>query len=248
MIQTLLKEIDAKQHLINNYRPFEDIGLLREIQAFYRVGIVFSSNALEGYTYTLSETKILLEDGLTAGGKSMRDAYAVLGHAKAYDYMFQLLHASSISESDLKTMHAMLGESLCNDAIAGEYRQKSAFISGSQYPLTEYQNIPNAIQRLMAYISPQNYTKHPLLRAAQFHKDFVFIHPFADGNGRIARLGMNTLLIQKGYLPIIIAPILRNDYITSLEKAHHNDSDFIKLIAQCKLETQKEMLRLLKGR
>lgn len=247
MIQTLLKEIDAKQSIINGYRPFEDEGLLREIQAFYRVGIVYSSNALEGYTYTLSETKILLEDGLTAGGKPMRDAYAVLGHGEAYDYMFKLLHAPSICESDLKTMHTMLGESLHNNAVAGEYRQKPAFISGSQYPLTDFKAIPQSMHKLISDISQNHGHQHPLLLAAQFHKDFVFIHPFADGNGRIARLGMNTLLIQKSYLPLIIPPILRHDYITSLEKAHRNDSDFIRLIAQCELETQKEMIRLLKG-
>ncbi|MFI3271786.1 MAG: Fic family protein [Pseudomonadota bacterium] len=245
MLKKILEQIDAKQDAIRSYRPFEDAGLLRQLQSFYRVGIVYSSNALEGYTYTLSETKILLEDGLTAGGKSMRDALAVLGHAKAYDHMFSLLRSDVITENDVLTMHSMLGESLYNDAVVGQYRNQAAFISGSRYTLTPYDEIPLAMENLFARIAQKRDAVHPLLLAAQFHKELVFIHPFADGNGRVARLAMNTLLIQKGFLPVVIPPILRHDYIASLEKAHQNDNDFIRLIAQCELETQKEMLRLL---
>jgi Fic family protein len=90
--------------------------------------------------------------------------------------------------------------------------------------------------------------EHPVILTTQTHKQLVFIHPFADGNGRVTRLVMNTLLIQKGFLPVIIPPILRSDYITALEIAHNNDSEFIDFILIREIETQKEMLRLLKGK
>ena len=240
----LLTQIDEKQKIINNQRPF-DSELLSEIQGFYRVGIVYSSNALEGYSYTLSETKILLEDGLTAGGKPMRDAYAVEGHGHAYDYMFTLINNSSINKNDLLQMHEMIGGSLDNDAVAGAYRDKRAFITGSNYPVTDVKNIAREMDELFEYVEINRDKIHPVELAAQLHKKLVFIHPFADGNGRIARLAMNTLLIQNSYLPVVIPPVLRQEYIESLEKARKNDNDFVNLIARCEIETQKEFIRLL---
>ena len=114
--------IDENQKRINRERNC-DSEFLKEIQDFYRVEIVYSSNALEGYTYTIFETKILLEDGLTAGGKPMRDAYAVLGHARAYDYMFSLFNKSSISENDILFMErasARISSSFSSSPSSGE--------------------------------------------------------------------------------------------------------------------------------
>jgi len=89
---------------------------------------------------------------------------------------------------------------------------------------------------------------HPVIYAATLHKEFVFIHPFVDGNGRVARLLMNVALAQAGYIIAIIPPLRRAEYINALEKAHKNDSDFIKLIASCVYETQKDLLRMANGK
>ena len=89
---------------------------------------------------------------------------------------------------------------------------------------------------------------HPVVYAAKLHKDFVFIHPFVDGNGRVARLLMNLALMQAGYIIAVIPPLKRSEYISALEKAHKNDADFIKLIASCVYETQKDLLRMANGK
>ncbi|NGX29119.1 MAG: Adenosine monophosphate-protein transferase SoFic [Candidatus Anoxychlamydiales bacterium] len=86
--------------------------------------------------------------------------------------------------------------------------------------------------------------KHPCIAAALAHKEFVFIHPFVEGNGRIARLLMNLIFLQDSYNIVIIPSILRNEYIESLEKAHLNDADFIYFILRMLRETQKDYLRL----
>ena len=86
--------------------------------------------------------------------------------------------------------------------------------------------------------------KHPVEFAALFHKEFVFIHPFIDGNGRVARLLMNLILLQENYNIGIIPLITRQEYIDTLEKAHNNDADFIHFIARMIRETQKDYLRL----
>ena len=80
------RELAENQKKISGARPFAE-PLLPRLRAYYRIGLTWSSNALEGNTLTESETKVLLEDGLTAGGKPLRDTYEAVGHAKAYDFM-----------------------------------------------------------------------------------------------------------------------------------------------------------------
>ena len=247
MLADLLNRIDANQSIINACRPFENAGLVKEIRDFYRIGIVYSSNAIEGYSYTLSETKILIEDGLTAGGKPLRDAFAVTGLAKAYDYMFSLLHGSGLTEKDLLAMHGMLSNSLENNAKAGAYRDKHVFVTGSRYPVCQPDEIAAHMDALFTRERMTRQDEHPVVHAARFHKDLVFIHPFADGNGRVSRLAMNILFIQNGYLPVVISPVLRHEYMECLEKAQRNDNDFVIFIARSVIETQKDLLRLLRG-
>lgn len=103
----LFQQIDLYKAVIDELRPFEG-DLLNEIKAYYRIGLTWSSNALEGNTLTESETKVLLEDGLTVGGKPLRDTFEALGHAQAYDLMFSLLRSHQITEADTLTMHQRL--------------------------------------------------------------------------------------------------------------------------------------------
>ncbi|MCL2630806.1 MAG: Fic family protein [Firmicutes bacterium] len=236
-------KIDKLKAEIDKVRPF-DGEILKELQAYYRVGLTYSSNALEGNTLTISETKILLEDGLTAGGKPLRETFEVLGHAKAYDYMFSLLRERRITENDLLTMHKLFYSDI--DANnAGIYRNKTVFITGSSYPVTEVKKISSEMAKLMVWAKEERSKYHPVEFAAQLHKRFVFIHPFIDGNGRLARLIMNTVLIQDGYMMAIIPPVLRSEYISLLEKARKDDKQFIEFIAARVYETEKEIIRLL---
>ena len=89
---------------------------------------------------------------------------------------------------------------------------------------------------------------HPVEFAAIIHKDLVTIHPFIDGNGRAARLLMNLALLQAGYPVAIIPPILRRDYLDTLNKTHKgDDGHFINFIAGVCYESSKEYLRLLES-
>lgn len=243
----LLKKIDGYQQRIEKFRPFEE-NLLPLVRNYYRIGLVYSSNALEGFTYTETETKILLEDGLTAGGRPLRDTFAVLGHAKAYDYMYTLLHSNALTEKDILTFHTLLEGSLDNNALPGTYRNVPAFVSGSDRPFLRHQDIQSEMDKLFDFMKEKRNIFHPVEFGAILHKKLIAIHPFADGNGRVTRLAMNTSLIQKGFLPVIIPPILRHEYIAGLRQVdRNNDKPFFEFIFRCEIETQKEMLRLLEG-
>ncbi|PKM44560.1 MAG: cell filamentation protein Fic [Firmicutes bacterium HGW-Firmicutes-8] len=235
--------LDLYKAAIDERRPFEG-EMLTQIKDYYRIGLTWSSNALEGNTLTESETKILLEDGLTAGGKPLRYTFEAIGHARAYDFMFTLLGNRTITDRDILTMHQMFYESIEN-GYAGKYRDIDVFISGSKYPVTETKRIQAEMDGLFHWITTERNQFHPVEFAALLHKRFVFIHPFKNGNGRIARLIMNTALIQDGYLPAVIPPVLRHEYIELLEKAHRDDKPFGQFIAKRAIESQKEIMRLL---
>ncbi|MCR4431366.1 MAG: Fic family protein [Tepidanaerobacteraceae bacterium] len=239
---TIYEKIDRYKMSIDEMRPFEG-HLLNEIKNYYRIGLTWSSNALEGNTLTLSETKILLEDGLTVGGKPLRDALEALGHAKAYDFMFTLLGSHRITEEDALTMYRMFYIGIDAEE-AGKYRDRPVFITGSRYEVCQVEQIGVEMAKLFQWAASERNKYHPVQFAAQLHKRFVFIHPFIDGNGRVARLLMNTALIQDGYMPAIIPPVLRHEYISLLERAH-DDQPFMDFIAERVLESEKEIMRLL---
>jgi Fic family protein len=239
----IYRVIDLNKVAIDERRPFE-ANMLTQIKDYYRIGLTWSSNALEGNTLTESETKILLEDGLTVGGKPLRYTFEAIGHAKAYDFMFTLLANRTITKVDIQTMHQMFYEGIEKE-YAGKYRNLDVVISGLKYPVTETKLIEAEMDRLFQWIATARDHYHPVKFAAQLHKRFVFIHPFKDGNGRIARLLMNTALIQDGYLLAVIPPVLRHVYIELLEKAHRDDKPFERFIAERIIESQKEMMRLL---
>lgn len=240
---SIYEVINLYKKEIDKLRPFEG-EMLKQIKDYYKIGLTWTSNALEGNTYTESETKVLLEDGLTVGGKPLRDTFEVLGHGKAYDFMFTLINNKDITEEHVNNLHKLFYSDI-EPNYSGKYRDMNVIITGSNYPVTDYRNINTEMKKLCKWIKEERYNYHPVEFAALLHKRFVFIHPFKDGNGRVARLLMNTVLIQDGYLLAIIPPILRNDYISLLEKAHRTEKSFIDFIADRVKESEKEIMRLL---
>ena len=241
----MFENVDRNKARIDALRPLPT-SLLQQIRNYYKIGLTYSSNALEGNSLTETETKVLLEDGLTVGGKPIRDYYEATGHAKAYDYIYTLMQGETIGEAQLKTIHRLF-YSLIDEAQAGQYRKEKVIISGSKYPVPPHEKIEPLMNEFFHWLSTQEKLQHPVEFAAKAHKEFVFIHPFVDGNGRVARLLMNLCLLRQGYTMAIIPPVLRGEYIALLEKAHEDDTAFVNFIAERVEETQKDLLRLLMG-
>lgn len=227
---------------IDALRPFppETLASLKE---YFRVGLTYTSNAIEGNSLTESETKVLIEDGLTVSGKPLRDIYETLGHAKAYGYIYDILSAKTISEDHIKTLHRLFYDQIDKDN-AGIYRKERVVVTGSHYPLPKPEHIPDKMKEYIDWFNTHEKTTDPVKFAALSHQKFVFIHPFIDGNGRVARLIMNLALLRAGYQICIIPPILRHEYVESLELAHKDTKPFIEFIAGRIVETEKDILRL----
>ena len=228
---------------LDRFRPFPP-ETLASLRNYYRVGLTWSSNALEGNSLTESETKVIIEDGLTVHGKPLHDVYEALGHADAYDYIHSMAVDKDLEINDILKLHELFYKRI-NPEQSGKFRSVKVFISGSRYPLPAPEKIAALMDEFIAWLNKNENKLHPVTLAAEVHKRFVFIHPFIDGNGRVARLLMNLILIRHGYPVAIIPPILRSEYITLLEVAHRTPEKFIDFIVDREIDTLRELLRLL---
>ena len=244
MTTPVLKKIDALKAKIDAHRPL-DAHMLKQVREYFRIGMAYSSNALEGNSLTETETKIVIEDGITIGGKPVRDHLEAFGHSEAYDLLFRLAKNQEITEANVKELHRLFYYRI-DAKQAGKYRKSRVIITGTDFIPPAPERIPDLMESFIAGLSEARAKHHPVEFCAIIHKELVTIHPFIDGNGRAARLLMNLALLQAGYPLAIIPPILRRDYLDTLNKTHKgNDGPFITFIAGVCYESTKEYLRLL---
>ncbi len=243
MRKSEFRDCDAYTARIAALRPFPK-ETLKSLRDYYRVGLTYTSNALEGNSLTESETKVVVEDGLTVGGKPLRDVYEATGHAKAYDFLFRLTKAAPIDDADILKLHRLFYGQI-DKANAGTWRKVRVFISGSHRVLPPPEKVPGLMAAFVRWMAQNEGKLHPVEFAALVHQKFVYIHPFVDGNGRVARLLMNLALMRAGWALAIIPPICRHEYIATLEKAGRQPAPFVRFIRDRVCETQKELLRLM---
>lgn len=234
---------DQYQAQLDALRPLppETLASLRD---YYRVGLTWSSNAIEGNTLTESETKVVIEDGLTVGGHTLHEICEAAGHALAFDRLYELIGKKPIEESDILALHRLFYEKI-DAAHAGVWRPVRVFLSGSRRKLPSPDAVPGLMEDFVRWWNEAEGTLHPVEFAARVHLRFVLVHPFVDGNGRLARLLMNLALLRAGWPMAFVPPILRADYITALSNAGRSPAAFIRFIRDRVVETQRDLLRLL---
>ena len=205
-IAALKAELDA-------LRPLGEASLA-QLQKHYDVELTFTSNAIEGNTLTLRETAEVIEHGVTVGGKLLRDHLEALDHYDALLWMRDLAAgAEPIDEAVVCELHRRIVARSRPD-IAGVYSTLPRRIAGSPAIFPN----PAKIPELMSEFGVSLAQARPSLDAAfDAHYRLTAIHPFADGNGRTARLLMNLVLLRAGYPPVPVRPADRADYLRTLE-------------------------------
>lgn len=244
MFENKIDKCDEEKKEIDSHRPLSP-EQSKQLKDHFKIGLTYSSNALEGNTLTLIETKVIIEDGLTIGGKSLTEIDEATGHARAYDFIFELVNNEAIFLKDILKIHKLFYQNIDPDN-AGTYRTKKVFISGMDVTLSEPVEIKSLMDQFEKEMGELKAKLHPIAYAATIHNKFVTIHPFMDGNGRTARLLMNLLLVKAGYSITIIPPIFRADYISCAYQGNKGkDEPFIHFLSCMVYESQKEYLRLL---
>ena len=255
----LLTKIDGLKAKLDSLRPLTADQEAR-IRQKMRLDLNYHSNAIEGNQLTFGETKAFLLHGVTAQGKPFRDYLEIRGHDQALDYLAQLVRGQSpLTEAVIRELHKIiLVESYEITAVAldglptkkriqpGQYKTQPNHVRTSTGAIHYYatpEETPAKMADLVAWYRRQKDKGdlHPLVLAATFHYEFVAIHPFDDGNGRMARLLLNLILMQAGYPPLVVRLEQKGEYLLALEKADaDNDLEpFIRLIGQALLDSLK---------
>lgn len=244
MYKSRLQEIDELKLKIDTFRPLSS-DILKQLQEYYRIGLTYASNALEGNTLDLAETKVVIEDGLTINGKPMKDHLETLGHSCAFDELLELAKSDYITEANIKCLHKLFYNKIDSDN-AGIYRKKPVIVTGADIDFPLPRELDDKMKNFTESLPQMKEKLHSVEFAAMVHALFVNIHPFIDGNGRVARLLMNLALLQSGYNITIIPPVVRADYIRALQDTNHNNFEpFINFISEMVYEAQKEYLRII---
>lgn len=225
----LEKQLKLKSIKQNNKFAFQNFDKAFEIDYAH------NSTAIEGNTLTLIETKVILEDQLSVGRKTLREIYEVVNHNKAFSYIKKCIADNKpLDENIVKDIHSILME---NILVGGVYRNVGVRITGAKHKPPVPSEMYFQIKKFFSEVNSK--FENPIELAAWTHAEFVKIHPFVDGNGRTSRLIMNYQLMSKDLLPISVSKEDRLEYFNLLEEYAVNDNlaPFIDFIAELE-ETQ----------
>ncbi len=237
-LPALLAKIDAKRALLDQRRPLS-AGEAARLREYLDVEWTYHTNSIEGSTLTRQETLVVLKHGVTVGGRTLVEHLEATNHKQAIDYAIDLATLRTPpTQTDILALHKLVLRGI-DDANAGHYRQRQVFIAGSEYVPPPPQAVPGRMAEFNLWLektqpsAPGDSPRlHPVERAAHAHFWLVDIHPFVDGNGRLARLLMNLLLMQSGYPIAIIRTEDRQPYYAALEAGHAGRlDDFLLLVA-----------------
>ena len=236
-MKNLLDKIDSLKKFISTH-TFQG-----SLDDDFKVDFIYNSNAIEGNSLSLEETRIVLE-GIAIGGKSLKEHFEVINHAKAFDFIKDLAeNKEPLSENLICQIHSFILKNI-NDKEAGKYRHSLVSVGGfiAAQPYLIRPQMENLIKKY------HSLELHPILKASYAHLEFVRIHPFIDGNGRTARLLINLELLKNGYEALNILYNDRMQYYAAIRE-YSNDNNgtqaFDMFLANYMLQTMQEKKNLI---
>lgn len=241
----VISEIDRLKNKLDKFRQFDSYRIKQALELEY----TFESNRIEGNTMNLRETDLVINEGLTISGKSMREHLEVINHQEAIEYIKYLIDKSTILiERELLSIHNLILRGIMPEE-AGRYRKVQVMIKGSSHLPVQPFLVSKEMEDYFIWYHTNKNKIHPVLLAAEMHERLVTVHPFIDGNGRTSRLIMNLILLQNGY---VIANIkgdydTRMQYYNTLEIAQTqgNKNDFLMFVATIELQSLERYLKII---
>lgn len=245
-LEDLLKRIDEMKSELEALREYDSYRIAQALELEY----TFESNRIEGNTLTLKETDLVINEGLTISGKSMREHLEAINHDEAISYIKDLVHRKvQINEREVLMIHNLILRGIMPEN-AGKYRSVQVMIKGSAHMPPQPFIVPKQMEEYFDWYLTNRNRLHPVVLAAEMHERLVTIHPFIDGNGRTSRLVMNLILLSHGY---VIANIKgdhdsRMAYYEALEKVQVNSDKeaFLVFVAEVEKSCLERYLNILK--
>jgi len=213
----LARRLADKKARLDHYRPLPP-DVVRQLSEDLRLQLTYHSNAIEGNTLTLRETRIVLEAGITIGGHPLREHLEATNHAAAFDYLMTLTDARNpITLQTILDLHHIIMSGI--DPGAGAFRQRAVYIRGAPLTPPPPDRVPLLMAEWLDWLDNGGMDYEPLARSALAHHAFEAVHPFVDGNGRVGRLLLNLLLMQSGYPPALLLRDWRGAYLRAMQQA-----------------------------
>lgn len=225
--QSTFERLYQKKQDLQASRPLPNIAL-NKIRESLSIEWTYNSNSIEGNSLTLRETQMVLQEGITVKGISLREHFEAYNHDKAIDYLFSIINEDYVLRSiDILSLHALVLRSIEED-FAGRIRNGGVRISGANFVPPNANKVSDLLDELIDFVNTNPLELNDIELAAVFHHKLVWIHPFFDGNGRTVRLSMNLLLMRCGFPPAIILKNDRKKYYEALNQA--NNGNYQKLM------------------
>lgn len=225
--QSTFERLYDKMAVLKKSRPLPTIALSK-IREQLSIEWTYNSNSIEGNTLTLRETQMVLQEGITVKGKSLREHFEAKNHEKAINYLFSIVNEDyQIRSIDILSLHSLVLNMIEED-YAGRIRNGGVRITGANFIPPNANKVSDLLDELIHFVTTNPLQMNAIELATIFHHKFVWIHPFFDGNGRTVRLAMNLLLMQQGFPPAIILKNDRKKYYEALNQA--NNGNYQKLI------------------
>jgi Fic family protein len=229
----IYSRILSKKRALDRLRPLPS-QLVKKLWEQMQIEFAYNSNAIEGNTLSLRETQLVIQEGITVRGKSLREHLEARNHSDAIDYVEKLARKkTTIGQDDVLRVHELLLRGI-DDQNAGKYRSGQVRVAGATFMPPSAEKITPMISELLQTLSENPDELRPIELAAFFHHRFVYLHPFLDGNGRTARLLMNVVLMRTGYPFTVLLKVDRPKYLRALSEADNgNLIPFANFVATC---------------
>lgn len=230
-----LARIEEKKSKLDALRPLPGYAVKR-IRESLAIEWTYHSNSIEGNTLTLQETKMVIEEGLTIYGKSLREHFEAVNHQESIGLVESLVSDHyRLKAEDILAVHALVLQKIEKD-FAGRYRTSGVRISGANFVPPNALKVDALMEDLISWVNDEGNALNTVVKSAIFHHRFVWIHPFFDGNGRTVRLLSNLLLMKEGFPPAIILTNDRKKYYDALNKANKGHYGKLLLLTMQALE------------
>lgn len=234
-MQTTFDRLFEKKQILQSSRPLPTIAL-QKIKESLSIEWTYNSNSIEGNTLSLRETQMVIQEGITIKGKSLREHFETHNHDKAIDYLYSIVNDKYILRSiDILELHRLVLRSI-EDDFAGRIRNGGVRISGANFTPPNASKVSNLLDDLIHFVNTNPLSLNTIELATVFHHKLVWIHPFFDGNGRTVRLAMNLLLMRCGFPPAIILKNDRKKYYEALNQANNGSYQKLTLLMSQALE------------
>ncbi len=218
----LCASLKGKLDTLNSLRPLPK-NAVESLRRKFDVEMTYNSNAIEGNRLTLRETYFVLEKGITIGGKPMKDYLEATNHRDAIRLLEKIADSKAkITETDVLNLHATILDRI-DPHNAGFYRHEQVYITGTRHVPPNWRDVPEKMKMVISELNSSGRCCAAVESAARLHHGLAWIHPFVDGNGRLARLLANLRLMRAGFPPVVLQRRIRRSYYSSLDRADSGD-------------------------